>query len=93
MGGGYGSTGATISSAGALSINGAFISDAGSISVGTTTASTEIAAASSATTTVYVTSTSSTKGGCIQLEGANGTVYRLYIGGAGTLVTEAGVCK
>lgn len=49
--------------------------------------------ASAATTTVTVRSTGATQGGCIQLEGANDTMYRLYVGTAGTLTTEAGSCQ
>ncbi len=75
------------------------IATQGTLGVATTTPSQEIGVAgdaffgSSATTTVFVTSTGSTKGGCLQLTGTNGTTYRIYVGGAGTLVTEAGSCQ
>ena len=49
---------------------------------------------SAATTTVNIHSSAASTGGCIQLEGANGTtLYRLYVNTGGTLVTEAGSCQ
>jgi len=60
--------------------------------VGTTSPTViEISATSAGTTTIGSFSTA--KGGCIQLTGSAGSLYRLYVGGAGTLVTEAGSCR
>ncbi len=65
---------ASTTSAGALSIQGKF-------GVGTTTApSLEVSADSAATTTVAAFSSGSGVGGCIQLTGTNGTMYRMYVG-------------
>ncbi|KKU26968.1 MAG: hypothetical protein UX39_C0005G0006 [Candidatus Magasanikbacteria bacterium GW2011_GWA2_46_17] len=91
---------ATTTSAGSISTQGKF-------GVGTTTTpSLEISADSTATTTIAAFSSTALTGGCIQLEGSNGTMYRIYIGGAGDaatttpsgkvgfiLVAEAGSCK
>ena len=75
------------------------------VGVATSTPAAEFAANGSATTTVYLTSTGTNTGGCLQLLGTNGTVYRMYIGGTDTSTTttsghnglvavwEAGACK
>ncbi|OHA32909.1 MAG: hypothetical protein A2928_04450 [Candidatus Taylorbacteria bacterium RIFCSPLOWO2_01_FULL_45_15b] len=65
----------------------------GSIGAGTSTPATEISASGSATTTLYIHSTASSVGGCIQLEGANDTVYRAYATTTGPLILELGACK
>ena len=87
------------------------ITTVGNISVATTTTTmtNEIAASSaSATTTLHLGSSSATQGGCIQLEGPDNLMYRMYINrsngvatttagssaGAGLIaVWEAGSCK
>ncbi len=76
---------------------------------GTSTPATEIAATAAATTTIYLDSTGTRQGGCIELKGTDGTMYRMYIapgdvtgfstsspnGGHGAFfaVWEAGSCK
>ncbi|OGY66349.1 MAG: hypothetical protein A3A16_00360 [Candidatus Harrisonbacteria bacterium RIFCSPLOWO2_01_FULL_44_18] len=70
---------------------------------GTTTPATEFAATSAATTTLYLDSSLSGAGGCLELDGPDNTVYRIYInlgaGGVGATTTgsalrvEAGACK
>lgn len=93
---------ATTTSAGAIYTQGKF-------GVATSTApSLEISADGAATTTVGAFSSGTRIGGCIQLEGANDTMYRMYVGGAGIsgiatttpsgaagfiAVWEAGSCK
>lgn len=63
------------------------ITSVGNIGVGTTTPSAEISALGAATTTVYITSSGSGIGGCIELIGTNGTVYKMYVGGGETATT------
>ena len=75
------------------------------IGVATSTPAAEFAAGGSATTTVYLTSTGTNKGGCLQLLGTNGTFYRMYVAGSDTSTTttsghnglvaiwETGSCK
>ncbi len=78
------------------------------IGVATSTPAAEFSAGGNATTTLYLTTTLANAGGCIQLMGANGTMYRMYIGagdptnrattspdGHGTFaaVWETGSCK
>lgn len=78
---------ATTTYAGALSIQGKF-------GVGTSTApSLEISADSSATTTIGAFSSGTKVGGCIQLEGANDVMYRIYATTTGPLIAEVGSCK
>jgi hypothetical protein len=48
---------------------------------------------SAATTSIIIDATTAATGGCIQLEGSNDTIYRLYVNNAGNLVTEAGSCQ
>ena len=60
---------------------------------GTSTPATELAASGSATTTLYLHSTSGTNGGCLQLEGPDGTVFRLYATTSGLANIESGTCK
>ena len=75
--------------------SGQFVTE-GSIGVATSTPSTEISASGTATTTLYLTSTTdgaNGKGGCIELEGPNGTVFRIYATTTGPLIAEVGVCK
>jgi len=73
------------------------ITTSGALIVGTTTPTTnavaELSASGSATTTLYLGSSGSGKGGCIQLEGPNDTVYRIYATTTGPLMVEAGACK
>lgn len=77
------------------------------IGVATSTPAAEFAAGGYSTTTVYLTSTGTNTGGCLQLLGTNGTFYRMYLtpGDAGSATTtlggktgyiavwEAGACK
>ena len=84
-----------------------YILTGGFLGVGSTTAATtELTVDSaSATSTVNVASSSAVRGGCIQIEGANNTTYRIWIGDATTASTtgsgrvgfvvfaEAGTCK
>ena len=67
------------------------------LAVGTTSATTgsDLAIESTnATSAIYIVSTRSDRGGCIQLEGPASTTYRLYINGATpSLVVETGSCK
>lgn len=54
----------------------------------------DIYAGSAATTTVHVKSTGSSIGGCIEMEGADDTIYRIYINTVGNAVkVEAGTCQ
>lgn len=100
-----------------LTVGGNFIASASSTVIGnfnasgritagaSSTPAAELGATGSATTTVYLTSSGTNTGGCIQLLGANGTNYRMYIGGGDTSTTttnghqgivavwEAGACK
>ena len=73
------------------------ITTSGALIVGTTTPTTnavaELSASGSATTTLYLGSSGASKGGCIQLEGPNDTVYRIYATTTGPLMVEAGACK
>ena len=49
---------------------------------------------SSATTTLQITSSSATKGGCIELKGADGsTIYRIYATSTGPINAEVGTCQ
>jgi hypothetical protein len=67
--------------------------DNGKVGIGTTSPSTELAVSSAATTTLNLHSSSATKGGCIQLEGPDGTVFRAYATTSGPLYMEIGSCK
>lgn len=72
------------------------ITSASNISAGTTTVSSYgeiVASHATATTTLNLFAAGSNKGGCIQMTGPANAVYRIYIGGSGALVTEAGNCK
>lgn len=44
------------------------------------------------TTTIAIESTTGTRGGCIQIESTAGTIHRVYIGVAATLIVETGAC-
>ena len=70
-------------------------SSPGNPKVGLTASSTEVHFASSATSTVKVYSSDTTKGGCIELEDSEGTMYKLYITHASTtlLGVEKGACN
>lgn len=89
------STGSTISVAATSTLASSTLAH---LAVGSTTPS-QIAVAEAviegtATTTLQLSTSKSAPGGtCIQLEGPAGVNYRLYISGAGALVTEAGLCK
>ena len=49
---------------------------------------------STATTTLHVKSTGATQGGCIELEGADDTIYAVTVATNGTsLEVKAGVCQ
>ena len=48
---------------------------------------------SAATTTLTISSSGTDTGGCIQLEGADGTMYRIYATTTGPLIAEAGSCQ
>ena len=79
----------------------------GKICVGTSSPTTlELSAQGSATTTVAAFSSGTRVGGCIQMTGSDGTMYRMYIGAGGGVATttpsglsgyiavwEAGSCK
>ncbi|TSD03656.1 MAG: hypothetical protein Athens071426_145 [Parcubacteria group bacterium Athens0714_26] len=95
----------TTGSTGNIATEGTIIS-VGKNGVGTTTPATEYSADSTATTTVALYSSTSAVGGCLQMEGSNGTPYRMYVGRAdiattstgrpaGTIIAywEAGSCK
>lgn len=57
------------------------LSSSGRLGIGTSTPATELAISSSATTTIYLDSSVTTKGSCIQLKSATSSaVYHLYIG-------------
>ncbi|MBI5457527.1 hypothetical protein HY971_02260 [Candidatus Kaiserbacteria bacterium] len=89
------STGSTISVSATSTLASTTITH---LAVGSTTPS-QIAVAEAviegtATTTLQLSTSKAAPGGtCIQLEGPAGVNYRIYISGAGALVTEAGVCK
>ncbi len=61
--------------------------------VATATPVAEFAATGSGTTTVYLTSTSATKGSCIEMLAPAGATYAVYVNNAGTLTATAGSCK
>ncbi len=64
----------------------------GKIGAGTTTPTTlELSADGAATTTVAAFSSATLKGGCIQLEGPDDTLYRMYVNITGTATTTGGV--
>ena len=79
----------------------------GTVGVGTSTPSQELGVAgdgifvSSATSTITISSTASSKGGCLQLEGDNDTFYRAYVvasttnaqGTNAVLRVESGACQ
>ncbi|MDO8594718.1 MAG: hypothetical protein Q7R93_04375 [bacterium] len=72
----------------------------GSIGVGTTTPAKKLGVAgdgffsSAATTTLYIHSTGTNKGGCIELTAANGTTkFRAYATTTGPLLLELGNCQ
>lgn len=73
-----------------------------SVGVGTTTPAAELSATSAATTTLYLDTSGTNAGSCIEMRQARGatvTFYRIYIGNAGATTTgaalqvEAGSCK
>ena len=53
----------------------------------------DIHAGSAATTTLTLSSSAAVTGGCIQLEGTNGVMYRIYATSSGPLVTVVGSCQ
>jgi len=75
------------------------ITSTGSVGIGTTSPAKTFATngdgffSSSATTTLYIHSSGGSKGGCIQLTGANGTQYRAYATTTGPLMLEVGSCQ
>lgn len=77
--------------------NGAIIE--GNVGVGTTTPAENFAVngdafmSSSATTTLYIHSTGSGMGGCIELMNPAGSKYRIYVSNAGALTVESGTCQ
>ncbi len=48
---------------------------------------------SAATTTLTLSSSNANTGGCIQLEGANGTMYKIYATTTGPLIATSGSCQ
>ena len=66
----------------------------GKIGVGTTSPTTlEISAQGAGTTTIAAFSSGSSKGSCLQLQGPNGNLYRLYATTTGPAIIEIGSCK
>lgn len=110
IGGGYAAgsgSGSTLSTAGVFSLNGNLnvngmatttasngqLATQGNIGTGTTTPHAELTASGSATTTLYLHSTNTAAGGCLQLEGPSGTVFRMYATSSGVAFFETGTCK
>ncbi len=77
-----------------VSSTGAVTSSGASLSVGSSSPSTmgEVVVDGSGTTSVAITSSTASKGGCIQIENTDGTASRVYVRGT-TVVAEAGKCK
>src|SRR3989344_9127519 len=53
----------------------------------------DIIAGSGATTTLILSSSLANTGGCIQLEGANGTMFKIYATTTGPLIATSGTCQ
>ena len=81
------------------SVSGTFSVNNGNIGVGTSTPVAELSASGSATTTLYLHTSGTKKGSCIELVASDGTtVLRMYATTSGTtlqgtFVVEAGACK
>ncbi|MBU1091524.1 hypothetical protein KKA27_01515, partial [Patescibacteria group bacterium] len=71
----------------------------GSIAIASTTPAQELTVTgdayfgSAATTTLHIKSTAASTGGCVEIEGANDTIYRFYATTTGPIILEAGVCQ
>jgi len=53
----------------------------------------DVIAGSGATTTLILSSSLANTGGCIQLEGANGTMFKIYATTTGPLIATSGTCQ
>jgi hypothetical protein len=58
----------------------------------------DVSVGSSATTTVFIDSTTADTGGCLQMRGSDGVIYRAYItatstGDVAEWVFGAGICQ
>lgn len=83
----------TFQTGGQAIFGGAITTATSSLGIASTSPAAEVSAVSAGTSTLYLYSSASTAGGCIELTNPKAVHYRLYVNPNGGLQTETGSCK
>ena len=84
----------SVGNTGQFSVTSAGVVTSGAITSGAITSSGDITASGTGTSTLKLTSSTSGRGGCIELKTTNGSSTRMYLAGTTTVLTiEEGTCE